>query len=246
MDNFRNFDRQTGFLLPPSVDEWLPEKHLARFVAEVIDGLDLRAMIGAIAAPVRPRMPEFDEDGLSDHQTFEATEVWLRDLVFLYEDDSLQVRYTYDFGDNWRHQIVLRRIPAAARVKYPQDIGIFRLLGSVARSQPRRTQSDAPMGRAEFRPRAIRSRSRQQGDPEGPEGSRRRLKVQARSGLMEPSSLQEAVVTMVGDPESYPRPRFSPKRTTSGTVERIMRDDAVNVHGGEHGQNSTRKTEPPP
>jgi hypothetical protein len=26
--------------------------------------------------------PEFDEDGLSDHQTFEATEVWLRDLVF--------------------------------------------------------------------------------------------------------------------------------------------------------------------
>jgi hypothetical protein len=29
-------DRQTGFLLPPSVDEWLPEKHLARFVVEVV------------------------------------------------------------------------------------------------------------------------------------------------------------------------------------------------------------------
>ena len=41
MSNFRNFDRNTGFLLPPSVDEWLPEKHLARFVAEVIDSLDL-------------------------------------------------------------------------------------------------------------------------------------------------------------------------------------------------------------
>ena len=40
-------DRQTGFLLPPSVDEWLPEKHLARFVVEVIDGLDLRAMSGS-------------------------------------------------------------------------------------------------------------------------------------------------------------------------------------------------------
>ena len=42
MSNFRPVDRQTGFLLPPSVDEWLPEKHLARFVVEVIDGLDLR------------------------------------------------------------------------------------------------------------------------------------------------------------------------------------------------------------
>ena len=47
MSNFRQVDRQTGFLLPPSVDEWLPERHLARFVVEVIDGLDLRALIGS-------------------------------------------------------------------------------------------------------------------------------------------------------------------------------------------------------
>src|SRR3954469_22541347 len=47
MSNFRSIDRQTGFLLPPSVDEWLPEKHLARFVVEVIDGLDLRGMRGS-------------------------------------------------------------------------------------------------------------------------------------------------------------------------------------------------------
>ncbi|MGO9423258.1 MAG: hypothetical protein ACLP25_29210, partial [Roseiarcus sp.] len=32
---------------PPSVDEWLPERHLARFVVEGIEGLDLRAMVGA-------------------------------------------------------------------------------------------------------------------------------------------------------------------------------------------------------
>jgi transposase len=47
MSNFRPIDRDTGFLLPPSVDEWLPTKHLARFVVEVIDGLDLRAMSGS-------------------------------------------------------------------------------------------------------------------------------------------------------------------------------------------------------
>src|SRR4051812_33773928 len=47
MSNFRPIDRQTGFLLPASVDEWLPEKHLARLVVEVIDGLDLRVMRGS-------------------------------------------------------------------------------------------------------------------------------------------------------------------------------------------------------
>jgi transposase len=46
MSNFRPVDRDTGFLLPPSVDDWLPERHLARFVVEVIEGLDLRAMTG--------------------------------------------------------------------------------------------------------------------------------------------------------------------------------------------------------
>ncbi len=39
-------DRLTKFLLPPSVDEWLPERHLARFVVEVVESLDLRAMAG--------------------------------------------------------------------------------------------------------------------------------------------------------------------------------------------------------
>ena len=44
MSNFRPTDRLTGFLMPPSVDEWLPASHLARFIVEVVDGLDLRAM----------------------------------------------------------------------------------------------------------------------------------------------------------------------------------------------------------
>ena len=60
MANFRMIDRESGFLLPPSVDEWLPERHLARFVVEVIDGLDLRAMSGDYrgsgSASYHPRM----------------------------------------------------------------------------------------------------------------------------------------------------------------------------------------------
>jgi transposase len=47
MSNFRQVDRQTGYLLPPSVDEWLPQRHLARFVVEVIERLDLSALVGA-------------------------------------------------------------------------------------------------------------------------------------------------------------------------------------------------------
>jgi transposase len=46
MSNFRPINREMDFLMPPSVDEWLPQRHLARFVVEVIEGLDLRAMTG--------------------------------------------------------------------------------------------------------------------------------------------------------------------------------------------------------
>ena len=44
VSNFRPFDRDTDYLLPPSIEEWLPQKHLARFVVEVIDGLNLSAL----------------------------------------------------------------------------------------------------------------------------------------------------------------------------------------------------------
>ena len=41
MPNFIQTDRKTDYLLPPSVDDWLNEDHLARFVVEVVDQLDL-------------------------------------------------------------------------------------------------------------------------------------------------------------------------------------------------------------
>jgi len=41
---FRVCDLEQPFLLPPSLQDWLPESHLARFVAEVTNELDLSAI----------------------------------------------------------------------------------------------------------------------------------------------------------------------------------------------------------
>lgn len=43
-DHFRPLDRDTLFLFPPSVQEWLPEDHLARFIAEIVGKLDFRSL----------------------------------------------------------------------------------------------------------------------------------------------------------------------------------------------------------
>lgn len=44
MSRFRPIDRKTDYLLPPSLDDWLPEDHLARFILEAIERLDLSAL----------------------------------------------------------------------------------------------------------------------------------------------------------------------------------------------------------
>lgn len=44
MGKFHPIDRDLDCLLPPSVQDWLPEGHLARYVVEVVEvveGLDL-------------------------------------------------------------------------------------------------------------------------------------------------------------------------------------------------------------
>ena len=44
MSHFRQCDRDTPYLLPPSVDDWLPKDHLARFVVDTVEQLDLSTL----------------------------------------------------------------------------------------------------------------------------------------------------------------------------------------------------------
>ena len=50
---FKAYDRAQLYVLPPSLDEWLPPGHLAYFILDVIDRLDLSAGT-AHAATVGP------------------------------------------------------------------------------------------------------------------------------------------------------------------------------------------------
>lgn len=57
---FAECDRNTLYLLPPSVQDWLPEGHLARFVVDIVDQLDLRFLKASYAGrgskPYNPEM----------------------------------------------------------------------------------------------------------------------------------------------------------------------------------------------
>lgn len=57
---FVEVDRETPYLLPPSLQDWLPEGHLARFVVEIVEQLDLRSLKASYAGrgsqPYNPEM----------------------------------------------------------------------------------------------------------------------------------------------------------------------------------------------
>ncbi|HEY0158354.1 MAG TPA: transposase [Thermoanaerobaculia bacterium] len=44
--NYRMYQPEQSYLLPPSPSEWLPENHLAFFISEVVDEMDLSAFYG--------------------------------------------------------------------------------------------------------------------------------------------------------------------------------------------------------
>lgn len=50
MSGFLPVDRQTDYLFPLSVEDWLPENRLARFIVEVIEWLDLSELTRQYAA----------------------------------------------------------------------------------------------------------------------------------------------------------------------------------------------------
>jgi transposase len=51
--NFRDYDQDQLLLMPPSVQEWVKEDSLARFLSEVIDGMDARGRLDAFYVPYR-------------------------------------------------------------------------------------------------------------------------------------------------------------------------------------------------
>jgi transposase len=57
---FIDYDQSTLYLLPPSLQDWLPEDHLARFVVEIVDQLELSSLKAAYAGrgsqPYNPEM----------------------------------------------------------------------------------------------------------------------------------------------------------------------------------------------
>lgn len=56
---FRAFDPHQVLLLPPSLDDWLPEDHLARFVADLVDEvLDLSPVLADYTAPDSQLCPQ--------------------------------------------------------------------------------------------------------------------------------------------------------------------------------------------
>ena len=48
--SFRSDDLNQGLLLAPSLHDWLPEKHLARFLVDVVEALDLSAIYASYEA----------------------------------------------------------------------------------------------------------------------------------------------------------------------------------------------------
>ena len=66
---FRTCALDQPYLLPPSLQEWLPDRHLARFIAEVVDELDLN--------PIYAAYERTDGRGLSAYHPLMLTRVLL-------------------------------------------------------------------------------------------------------------------------------------------------------------------------
>src|ERR1700682_1780204 len=57
--SYRPYLPEQGFLLPPSLREWLPEDHLGYFVSDVVDNLNLSAL-DAVYGDEQRGQPPYD------------------------------------------------------------------------------------------------------------------------------------------------------------------------------------------
>ena len=50
---FRPYEPEQPFLLPPTLQEWLPADHLAYFISDLVEALDLTAILSWYDKPPR-------------------------------------------------------------------------------------------------------------------------------------------------------------------------------------------------
>ena len=58
--SYRPYHPDQAFLLPPSLREWLPEKHLVYFASDVVDNLNLTALDAAAYGDEQRGQPPYD------------------------------------------------------------------------------------------------------------------------------------------------------------------------------------------
>ena len=53
----QDFDVDQGFLLPPSIRDWLPEDHLAWFIMEAVDSRDIAMLLDSYRVGGKGELP---------------------------------------------------------------------------------------------------------------------------------------------------------------------------------------------
>ena len=54
MSPFKPINRDTNYLFPPSINDWLPEQHLARFVVDIVEQLEFNALLPELSTSAQP------------------------------------------------------------------------------------------------------------------------------------------------------------------------------------------------
>lgn len=138
MKQFKSYEPAQEYLLPPSPREWLPQGHLAHFIDQVVDHLDLDAIYGAYE----------EERGQPPYHPRMMVKVWLYAFArgirssrkveqALYEDVGFRMLLGNQQPDHWTLSEFRRRHHKALgdlfeeTVKLAQAVGLVKL-GQVA------------------------------------------------------------------------------------------------------------------